>query len=367
MNPNGAYGLMAWIVQQAAKLAPAGVRHRLEEEWSADLSALDGTLLQVRFAFGCCLAALSLRGDTFDAAAFKTGRSTIADLPVSAPRRGWKLPFAQERDRSREAAGAWLERLRRGLKDEEGRELREWLKPRFHRASITRAAANRSNPEELATLGEFFQIDPAWIAPHPGRGLTINATAVLMAMCIAALPLCYAHYNVPGLVLGPAIEGSFMEVVGTVYASGRQTLRRVVLPDGSRVVLNRGTRIAVTYANAICSVLLVKGEATFTVPRQGHRQFTVTAGDRVFHTLAATFNVRVAGGNAIQLTVLEGVVSLHAPPAAINPATLNEAPARAPAPTLLKAHESVDTGGGAESARTLSPPEIQARIAWQRG
>src|SRR5580692_1113815 len=66
MNPNWAYGLIAWIVQQATKLAPQAVRHRLEEEWSADLSALDGTVLQVRFAFGCCLAALAMRGDTFD-------------------------------------------------------------------------------------------------------------------------------------------------------------------------------------------------------------------------------------------------------------------------------------------------------------
>jgi transmembrane sensor len=361
MNPNWAYGLMAWIVQQAAKLAPEAVRHRLEEEWSADLSVLDGPILQVRFAFGCCLAAIAMRGDTFDRTAFKTGRSTIADLPVSAPRPGWKLPFARQRDRSREDASAWLERLRRGLREEEGPQLREWLKPRSHRASIVRAAANRVNPEDLATLSEFIQIDPAWIAQRQGRGLTINATAVLMAICIAALPLCYAHYSVPGLILGPAIEGSFMEAIGTVYSGGRHTLRRVVLSDGTRVVLNHGARIAVTYANDICSVLLVRGEATFSVPHQGRRRFAVTVGDQHIDTMAATFNVRPADGNAAQLTVLDGVVSLY------GPGTLREANGRSPVPTVLKARQSIETGRGTQSERTLSPLETQAQIAWQRG
>jgi transmembrane sensor len=359
MNPNWAYGLIAWIVQQAAKLAPEAVRPRLEEEWSADLSALDGSLLQVRFAFGCCLAALAMRGDTFDRTAFKTERSAIADLPVSAPRPGWKLPFAKQRDRSREDACVWLERLRRGLRDEEGPELREWLKPRSHRASITRAAANRLSPEDLGTLSEFFQIDPAWIAQRQGRGLTINATAVLVAICIAALPLCYAHYHVPGLILGPDIEGSFMEAVGTVYASGRQSLRRVVLKDGTQVVLNHGARIAVTYANDVCDVMLVRGEATFTVPRQGRRRFTLTVGNRDFDTAAATFNVRLTAGYATQLTVLEGAVSATA--------RLDASEARPPAPTLLKAGQSIDAVGRTQSATTLSTLETQARIAWQRG
>jgi transmembrane sensor len=215
------------------------------------------------------------------------------------------------------------------------------------------------NPEDLGTLSGFFQIDHAWIAQSQGRGLTINTTAVLVAIGIAAVPLCYAHYSMPGLILGPAIEGSFMEAVGTVYASGRHSLRRVVLKDGTRVVLNYGTRIAVTYASDVSCVMLVRGEATFTVPRQGRRRFIATVANREFDTAAATFNVRQTGGDATQLTVLEGVVSATA--------RLDASAARPPAPTLLKARQSIDARDATQSATTLSPLETQARIAWQRG
>jgi ferric-dicitrate binding protein FerR (iron transport regulator) len=185
---------------------------------------------------------------------------------------------------------------------------------------------------------------------------------------MTAVPLCYIHHNMPGLILGPDIEGSFIEAQGDVYTSGRHTLKRIGLPDGTRVVMNRGTRIAVSYADNIRSVLLVRGEATFTVPHQPHRSFDLTVAHQLFGTDASTFNVRLTGEDAFELTVLEGTVmapAAHA--AAANPTALPEGDVKLPALILLKARQMIDTASGAESARTLSQPETQARIAWQRG
>jgi transmembrane sensor len=369
MSPSWAYGPSAWIVQRAAKLAPEAICHRLSEEWLADLSALDGPMIQLRFALGCCRAALAMRGDRFDAAPAKqAARTIVQDLPLAQPRAGVKFPFSKRRDRIREGALTWLARLRRGLRDEEGSELREWLRPRSHRAYIARAAAQRDCPEDLAILSEFFQLKPDWVMPRLGRSPTVNVAATLMAICMAAVPLCYVHHTMPGLILGPALEGSFIEAQSDVYTSGRHTLRRIGLPDGTRVVMNRGTRIAVLYSDNIRSVLLLRGEATFTVPRQAHRSFDLTVADQLFGTEASTFNVRLTSKHSIELTVLEGTVTEPVPPQAVlNPEALRERNTRLPAPILLKARQMINSASGTQSPRTLSQLETQARIAWQRG
>jgi hypothetical protein len=49
------------------------------------------------------------------------------------------------------------------------------------------------------------------------------------------------------------------------------------------------------------------------------------------------------------------------------PGTLREANGRSPIPTLLKAGQSIDTGRGTQSPRSVTPLDTQARIAWQRG
>jgi ferric-dicitrate binding protein FerR (iron transport regulator) len=355
MSPRCAYGSIAWIVQCAAHLAPESIRHRLEEEWLADLLAHGGPLPRLRFALGCCWAALAMRGDRFAAT------PSTAELRSARPRVEVDFPFARRRDRIRDDTFTWLARLRRGLRGDEGSELREWLRRRSHRTCMARAAAERNSPEDLAVLSEIFQINPGWVVSRQGRSPTINALAALGAICMAALPLLYTHYHVPGLILGPAIEGSFAEAVGTVYASGSKSLRRVGLPDETRVVMNRGTRIAVLYSDHIRDVRLVRGEATFTVPREAARAFELTVGDRHFRTEAATFNVRLRGRDSIEITVLEGIVTVPPSPAVatVNPAAALGGDVEPLVPTLLKAGQTIDTAPGKESARTL--------ITWQRG
>lgn len=271
---------------------------------------------------------------------------------------------AKRRERIREDALTWVGRLRRGLRAGEGSELREWLKRRSHRSCIARTAAERDGPEALAVLGEIFLVNPEWVDPPPRRNPAINVMAALTATFVAALPLTYTHHYDPGLILGPAIEGSFTETMSTVYSSSRHTLRRVVLADGTRAVMNRGTRIVVLGRSAH----LIRGEVTFTVAAQPPRSFDLTVGDRSFDTQSATFNVRLTGRDAMELTVLQGTVTVfpsHAS-AMVHLAALHEGDLRPPVPTLLNPHQVLDIEPGTESIQTLSQLEAQARIAWQR-
>ena len=280
-----------------------------------------------------------------------------------------KLPFTTRRDRRREEALAWLARLRRGLRAQEGAELLEWLKRRSQRACIVRAAAERDCPEALAILGEIFPIRPEWVEPPQRRSPVISAAAALAAICLAALPLVYAHHYVPGLILGHALEGSFMETMGTVYSSDAGTLRRVGLGDGTSVVMNRGTRMAVLYSEHLRSVLLTRGEATFTVAHEPNRPFHLTVAGRHFETAAATLDVRLTGTEAMELTVLEGTVTVFPSRASapVSPAAPREGEVRIVIPILLQARQALDIERGEESARTLSAHEALAQVAWQRG
>jgi biopolymer transport protein ExbD len=62
MGPvGGEPGIASRLIRLAARNAPADLVTRLEEEWLADLAALDGTVDRWRHALGCCQAALLIR------------------------------------------------------------------------------------------------------------------------------------------------------------------------------------------------------------------------------------------------------------------------------------------------------------------
>jgi len=51
------------VVQLAARTAPVSLSERLQEEWLADASARSGGFSRLRFALGCCYAAVAIASD----------------------------------------------------------------------------------------------------------------------------------------------------------------------------------------------------------------------------------------------------------------------------------------------------------------
>lgn len=353
MTPKWGPGPIAWIVLRAASLVPAPICCRLEEEWLADLLALDGLLQRIRFAFGCVWAALQMRGKRVTAnTSIPAHRNIFQEPPAIKPRIELRIPFFKQCARRRGEASAWLARLHRGLRPDEGVQLQAWLKRRSHRKCIARVAAENDGPEDLAVLAEVCEIKSEWLDTRHGRSPIINAAAVLISLGIVFWP----YFG--DLVLPPS---SFVESFGTAYASGRHTVRHVGMPDGMQVTLNHETRIAVWYNDNFRAALVMRGEATFKVPHDAFRAFHLDAGDRHFSSTGGTFDVRLTNG-AIVLTVLDGEMTLSAP--AVTVPHGRDTP---PAPAILKANESIRIEPGKQSVRTLSQLEAQTRIAWQRG
>lgn len=186
----------------------------------------------------------------------------------------------------------------------------EWERDLFARPD--RWAGGRSSlisrlPAVIKAARTFRLGYQARVVPS-GRSFVANAGAALTALCIALVPMVYAHQYAPGLVFGDD-EKSYSASLGTIYANDRHASRRLVFGDGTYVVLNHGARMAVLNSEQVRYFTLLKGEATFTVKRPIGRSFDLTVRGRHYETEAGTLRVQLFDGGSSQLTVLAGEVS----------------------------------------------------------
>lgn len=87
--------------------------------------------------------------------------------------------------------------------------------------------------------------------------------------------------------------------------------KRLVLEDGSHVVLNTATRLRVRFTARTREVRLEQGEATFSVRRDAGRPFEVASGSTTARALGTQFNVQYID-DEVEVSVLEGRVRVAA-------------------------------------------------------
>jgi transmembrane sensor len=247
----------------------------------------------------------------------------------------------------REEALVWLARLKRGLRQNEGPELLAWLGRRSHRLAIAKAAAEWHGPEVLAVLARIFPISPAILEPRRRPRPAFLTAALFAGACLTlALPIA--------ILLAAGIHRH-------VYTTAPQATGRVTLEDGTRVALNRGTEINVSYATRARSVLIARGEALFEVASQPDRPFYIHAAGRNFETTSATFDIRFAAPSRLTVAVLAGTVTAFpAPP-------LRKWVRRHAQPILLEPLQMLVIEQDQEFGQTLTQQDVRARLSWQRG
>lgn len=76
--------ISGWLVRQAARLGPAHLVERLEEEWHADLRQRDSALARMNFALGCCWALMVISLDCLQHAPATHPWMALGDSPMSA-------------------------------------------------------------------------------------------------------------------------------------------------------------------------------------------------------------------------------------------------------------------------------------------
>ena len=287
---------------------------------------------------------------------------------------GWRWRW--RRNRVLEEALAWLARLKRGLHEQEGPELLQWLRrSQRRRRTIARAAAQWHGPEVLAVLSAIYPIDPRMLQPPKPRAHLYIFGALLLFQLSVLLPKVIgqvSHY-MPGLLTSSRFSESPFEDLGDIYVTAPGATRQVRLEDGSRLQLNGGTRVAVYYAEYIRSVYVSRGEVLFNVVGAPHRPFHVhVAGRDLDEDRAAMYDIRVKSPVEMELVVISGGVTvLAAPRAAVADTAASRRDGRdqevySTEPLWMGPLEMLVTRPGSQSSYTLTAQDLDTRLAWRK-
>lgn len=124
----------------------------------------------------------------------------------------------------------------------------------------------------------------------------------------------------------------------------------VDLSDGTRIFMNRDTRLKVRMGQHQRSVTLTQGEAGFDVAHDASKPFKITAGDKSVRVLGTAFNV-INDEGQFRVTVARGLVAVGAEGSA--------------APVHLSAGQQLDKIRSAPAE--ISTVEPNQAFSWRKG
>jgi len=132
------------------------------------------------------------------------------------------------------------------------------------------------------------------IAVFGGTGAIVTACAV--AYMMLGLP------DIPGLSTNRAAQN--------LIETGLEETRAIALEDGSRIVLDRKSRLRVAFTPAARDVELLDGQAHFEVAKDTHRPFRVRTGTAEVVAVGTMFDVVTLPARTT-VTLIEGRVNVR--------------------------------------------------------
>jgi transmembrane sensor len=228
---------------------------------------------------------------------------------------------SSDSDRLVTEASIWLARLERGLQTSEGVLLREWLQIRAQREAIVDAAKLYHGPDIVAILAEMVPVGFGTPAPKLRKRFYPVNTFFAVCLCsLAAGPFFLAHRAVQGVASraagadAPRPQDPPLPWGEEGYSTKFGQTRTVTLPDGSKLTLNGNTRLGILFGVGSRVATLQYGEALFDIEHARERPFEVEAAGRHFLAPQSKFDVRVINPHTVELTVLDGGVTVRGLP-----------------------------------------------------
>jgi len=205
--------------------------------------------------------------------------------------------------RIRREAAEWVARLGGGADESEHAAFRTWYEADQRNAeAYDRMAAIWSASGQLSRSAAPKADERGWRSRRFGYAV---AASVLALVAVALL-----------LMRGPFFGTEAQ--APAVYATSRGELRQIVLPDGSRVMLDTVSRIEVAFSDTERRLVLHEGRARFAVAHEA-RPFIVQAGANQVVATGTLFDVSLLD-DRLSVVLLEGTVEVRqtrgsAPPA----------------------------------------------------
>ncbi|MGV8941235.1 MAG: FecR family protein [Lysobacter sp.] len=249
-----------------------------------------------------------------------------------------------------QVAAGWVAREDRGpLTPQEAAERDAWLDASArHFGAYARAHAMFRRMDRARGLGDGF--DPAQHRPVAARSATAGLLSrVGRRMRWAALAASVLVGVLLMATLLPQQRGP------AVHRTALGEVLRLPLADGSAVTLNSASEIRVEYSASHRHISLLQGEALFDVARDVRRPFVVAAAGVEVVAVGTSFSVRRELGEALQVTVREGVVEVVQP-------------GRADSAVRVAANFAASARQGAGvHVQPLGADQVDRRLAWRQG
>jgi len=214
-----------------------------------------------------------------------------------------RWPFVTRRERIRREAADWIALLSNSHDEEDRSAFEDW-----YRSDPARARAYDRASQWYGVARDARRPREATAAPRPRvapRRISYAVAAAFACAALAAFILLSARTSLPGG--GPARQIAR-------FSAGSETTRRIVLEDGSQVVLSPGASIEVAIGPAERRLRLVSGEGRFSVAHEG-RPFIVAAEGTEVVARGTRFVVRIGSGRTL-VSLIEGQVDVTYPQSA---------------------------------------------------
>lgn len=264
------------------------------------------------------------------------------------------------------AAERWLARHDRGLSPAEATAFAAWRAASpDHAAEFDRlqhawqaADLTRADPE-LAALAA--RLDATTSPAHSIRRARRRRLTWAATLTAAAAAITFAFLQ-PWADAPAGPSAGAPSIAATVEVTVPDA-RRLVLPDGSVVLLRGTAEIEPRFTAAERRVHLTRGEAHFWVQKDPARPFVVTAHELGVRAVGTAFNVKRAP-DAIDVVVTEGRIALDTPSAETGAPPA--APPQAQAGQRARVAVAADRAVPASVAVTdLAPAELDRALEWQ--
>jgi transmembrane sensor len=246
-------------------------------------------------------------------------------------------------------ASLWIARLDRKLTRSEETELGHWLAQDAENGiALMQLAQLWDKMDRLSLLSEIFQAPPRK-----------KSYALRYAMAASFLSACMGVF----LLLQFTTENKTPELA---YQTAVGEQRKIILDDGSTLILNTDSQVQVIYSTKQRLLLLSRGEIHIDVAHDTSRPLRVVANDKVVQAVGTAFDVRLLNSNKVKLWVTEGRVAIANNKHIANPAALEKEPLKDPNLFISKGEKAI-LSSSSQQVEKISDGEMSAQLSWQQG
>jgi len=256
-------------------------------------------------------------------------------------------------ERRFDEASLWIARIDRGLTDDEQQQLASWLNEDSGNVQILlELAALWDKMDRLSLLSEVFQVQPKQSSLN---WFKYAAASFFLILC-AGLFFSFGMFSPDA--------GYSTEIYKT--AIGEQ--RRVILQDGSTLILNTNSELDAHFSSEQRLLVLKSGEMHIKVKHDTSRPLRVLAQDKLVQAVGTAFDVRILDNKEVKLWVTEGRVLVADGTKVSDPAQVKKLQLPKNSLSVSKGEQVVLSDASAQvEVEKVSDVDVGTQLGWHQG